>query len=44
VHRNTLADALAEAGITRVQRLRTAAEKPAEVIADTSTRYGYGPI
>ncbi|MGB7757046.1 MAG: IS5 family transposase [Salinisphaera sp.] len=43
VHRNTLADALAKAGITRTHHPRTPAEKQAEVEPDSSGRYGYGP-
>lgn len=43
VHRNTLAEALAEAGIKRTHEPRTTAEKQAEVQADHSSRYGYTP-
>ena len=41
VHRNTLADALSEAGITRIHQPRTTAEKQAEVQSVHTQRYGY---
>ena len=41
VHRNTLADALTEAGITRTHQPRTTAEKQAEVQSVHTQRYGY---
>jgi hypothetical protein len=40
-HRNNLADALAEAGMTRTRQPRTIADKQAEVGLDQSGRYGY---